>query len=189
MGTGGVERRGITLASGAAKRYAQAVLGLAKEAGTLDAWYEDLGRLDAVMRDPRAAAYFASPNVSAADKRRALDQVLANAQPEARNLVGLLVERDRLDIVPEMFRIYADARLAEQGIAIAEVTTAEPLGMLEQEVVREQLGRLIGKRIELRLHTDPSIIGGVIARVGDRLIDGSVINQLRALRARLGSTA
>ena len=177
------------MASGAAKRYAQAVLGLAKERGTLDAWYDDLARLDELMRDPRAAHVFASPNVAGADKLRIVDQVLAGAQPEARNLGRLLVERDRLDIVPQLFRIYADARLAEQGIAIAEVTTAEPLGMLEQEVVREQLGRLVGKRIELRMHTDPSIIGGVVARIGDRLIDGSVINQLRALRARLARTA
>ena len=176
------------MASGAAKRYAQAVLGLAKERGTLDAWYEDLARLDEVMREPRAAQYFASPNVATVDKLGLLDRVLAGAQPEARNLARLLVERDRLDIVPQLFQIYADARLAEQGVAIAEVTTAEPLGMLEQEVVREQLGRMVGKRIELRLHTDPSIIGGVIARVGDRLIDGSVINQLRALRERLART-
>ena len=177
------------MASGAAKRYAQAVLGLAKEQGTLDAWYEVLARLDEVMRDPRAAQFFASPSVAAADKLRVLDRVLATAQPEARNLARLLVERDRLDIVPRMFEIYADARLAEQGVAIAEVTTAEPLGMLEQEVVREQLGRLIGKRIELRLHTDPSIIGGIVARVGDRLIDGSVISRLRRLRARLTAAA
>ena len=177
------------MASGAAKRYAQAVLGLAKERGTLDAWYDDLARLDELMRHPRAAQVFGSPDVAAADKLRVVDQVLVNAQPEARNLARILVERDRLDIVPQLFQIYADARLAEQGIAIAEVTTAEPLGMLEQEVVREQLGRLVGKRIELRMHTDPSIIGGIVARVGDRLIDGSVINQLRALRARLARTA
>jgi len=177
------------VASGAAKRYAQAVVGLAKERGTLDAWYDDLARLDELMGEPRAAHLFASPNVAAADKLRIVDQVLAGAQPEARNLGRLLVERDRLEIVPQLFQIYADARLSEQGVAIAEVTTAEPLGLLEQEVVREQLGRLIGKRIELRMHTDPSIIGGIVARVGDRLIDGSVINQLRALRARLARTA
>nr|MBA3336978.1 F0F1 ATP synthase subunit delta [Chloroflexia bacterium] len=68
-----------------------------------------------------------------------------------------------------------------------EVTTAEPLGPEEQEMVKGQLKRLVGKEIELRLKTDPEIIGGIVARIGDQLIDGSVINQLRQLRARLAT--
>ena len=177
------------MASGAAKRYAQAVFSLAMERGTLDAWQADLGRLYELMRQPGATQYFANPNVTPADKERILAQVLADVQPEMRNLVRLLSERDRLNIVSQLYEIFNDLRRDEQGIAIAEVTTAEPLGLLEQEVVREQLGRLVGKRIELHLHTDPGIIGGIVARVGDKLIDGSVISQLRALRARLATPA
>ncbi len=177
------------MASSAAKRYAQAVVDLAKERGTLDAWYADLARLDELMRDPTAAQYFASPNIAPADKMRILDQVLANAQPETHNLARLLAERHRLDIVPQLFAIFAEARLAEQGIAIADVTTAEPLDPQEQTIVRAQLGRLVGKDVELRQHVDPGIIGGIVARVGDQLIDGSVVSQLRRLRARLATPA
>lgn len=175
------------MASGAAKRYAQAVLGLAKEQGTLDAWHADLSRLAAVMSDPAAASYFANPSVSTAEKRTGLERVLAQSQPEARNLAGLLLERERLGIVPELFRLFEDGLRAERGIVVAEVTTAEPLGPGEEAMVRERLARLLGKQVELRPTVDPEIIGGLIARVGDLLIDGSVISRLRQLRARLAA--
>ena len=173
------------MASGAAKRYAQAVLGLAKERGTLDAWHADLARLAELMRNPTAAASFASPNVPEERKRAVLDQALAGGQPEARNLARLLVERRRLEIVPQLFALYEEGLRAERGLALAEVTTAEPLGPAEQAVVRDRLSRLVGKQVELRLTVDESIIGGIVARVGDQLIDASVITQLRRLRARL----
>jgi F-type H+-transporting ATPase subunit delta len=173
------------MASGAAKRYAQAVFSLAQERGTLDRWQTDLAILNEVMADPGAVIYLKNPNVPTADKQSLLDNVLASAQPEARNLAQMLIQRQRINIVPDLVRLYNESVLAERGIAIADVTTAEPLGPNEQEIVRTKLNQLIGKEIELRLHTDPSIIGGIVARVGDQLIDGSVINQLRRLRARL----
>jgi len=177
------------MASGAAKRYAQAVFSLAKERGTLDRWLDDLAALNDLMSDPRAAEAMASPAVPEAEKLALVDRVLAGAQPESRNLAHLLVHRRRIAIVPELAQIFAEAVLQERGIVIAEVTTAEPLGPQEQEMVRSQLSKVVGKSVQLRLNTDPSIIGGIIARVGDRLIDGSVINQLRRLRARLAAAA
>ena len=140
------------------------------------------------MSDPRIAAFFVNPSAPAAHKEAILEQVLENAQPEMRNLVRLLSERERLDLVPRIFSIYEDGLRAERGIAIAEVTTAEPLGVEEQELVRDRLANLVGKKIEMHLTVDPDIIGGIIARVGDQLIDGSVISQLRRLRARLAAT-
>jgi len=177
------------MASGAAKRYAQAVFSLAKERGTLDRWLDDLAILNDVMGDARAAEYLSSPAVSESDKRKLLDSVLVNAQPEARNLAHMLVERRRISIIPDLAQLYGAAVLEERGIAIAEVTTAEPLGANEQEMVRSHLSRLIGKNVQLRTEVDPTIIGGVIARVGDQLIDGSVLNQLRRLRSRLATSA
>jgi F-type H+-transporting ATPase subunit delta len=175
------------MASSAAKRYAEAVFEVAQEKGALDAWQHDLSLLNDLMSNPQAAAFFANPNVTPAHKRQIVDEVLADAQPEARNLAHLLVERHRMELVPDIYQDYSDAHLAAQGIAVADVTTAEPLGKEEQELVRAQLGRIVGKEIRLRLHTDPAIIGGVIARVGDMLIDGSVVNQLRRLRTRLAA--
>ncbi|MEA2527644.1 MAG: F-type H+-transporting ATPase subunit delta [Thermomicrobiales bacterium] len=177
------------MASGAAKRYAQAVFSLAKERGTLDRWLDDMAALNDLVSDPRAAEILASPAVPEAEKLKLVDRVLAGAQPEARNLAHILIHRRRVGIVPDLAQLFGAAVLQERGIVIAEVTTAEPLGPSEQEMVRAQLSRIVGKTVQLRLNTDPSIIGGVIARVGDQLIDGSVINQLRRLRARLTATA
>ena len=177
------------MASRAAKRYAEAVFGLAQEKGSVDQWQADLARLDALMSDERAAFYLESPNVSPADKQKLLDAVLAEGSQEARNLARLLLHRQRLDIVHDMVAIFEQSVRDERGIAIAEVTTAEPLDEEGQQIVRERLSRLTGRDVELRLKTDPSIIGGIVARIGDQLIDGSVINQLRRLRARLAAAS
>jgi F-type H+-transporting ATPase subunit delta len=175
------------MASGAAKRYAQAVFSLAREKGSFDQWQADLARLDALVSDERAAHYLESPNVSAADKLKLLDTALAENSVEVRNLAHLLLQRHRLGIVHKMVEIFEALVLEERGIAIAEVTTAEPLDAQGQQIVRDRLSKLVGRNVELRLKTDPAIIGGIVARIGDQLIDGSVINQLRRLRARLAA--
>lgn len=176
------------MARGAAKRYAQAVLSLAKEQGTLDAWHNDLAGLSALLSDPAAVSFFASPNATEARKVEVLDQVLVNGQPEAKNLARLLLERERLDDLPAIYDLFEDGIRAERGIVVAQVTTAEPLGAIEQEMVKERLTEMTGKQVELSLKVDPEIIGGIIARIGDVLVDGSVISQLRRLRARLATT-
>ena len=173
------------MASAAAKRYAQAVFGLAREKGNFDAWLSDLARLDALMGDQQAAYYLASPNVSETEKQNVLDSSLAVSQPEIRNLARILLQRGRLETVPDLYEQFQAMVLEAQGIAIADVTTAEPLDEQGQAIVRERLSKLVGRDVQLRLRTDPAIIGGIVARVGDQLIDGSVLNQLRRLRARL----
>jgi F-type H+-transporting ATPase subunit delta len=177
------------MASGAGKRYAQAVFGLAQESGRFDQWNDELARLNELVADPNASAYLESPNISEDKKLALLDATLANGQPEARNLARLLLQRNRLSIVPDIYAIFQEEVLASKGIAVADVTTAEPLDAEAQAVVRERLKKLIGKEIELRMKTDPSIIGGIVARVGDQLIDGSVVNQLRRLRNRMAAPA
>lgn len=177
------------MARGAAKRYAQAVLDLAKERGTLDAWHEDLRQLSALMSDPAVVSFFASPRPTEEQKRAVLDQTLVNGQPEAKNLARLLLDRQRLDDLPAIYELFQEGVRAERGIVVADVSTAEPLGPLEQALVQERLQAMTGKQVELRLRVDPDLIGGIVARIGDTLIDGSVISQLRRLRARLASTA
>ena len=177
------------MARGAAKRYAQAVLSLAKERGTLDAWHDDLSQLSALMSDDAAVSFFSSPRASEEQKIAVLDQVLTNGQPEAKNLARLLLERGRLDELPAIFELFEDGIRAERGIVVTDVTTAEALGPAEQELVKKRLSEMTGKQVELKLTVDPEIMGGLVARIGDVLVDGSVISQLRRLRARLATTA
>lgn len=173
-------------ARGVAKRYAQAVFELASDADTRDQWLDDLTTLANVAEDPVAGDFIASPNVSATRKREVLDQLLpGDGKQHVRNLAYMLIDRNRFEITPAMLEVYRDLLLESQGIAIADVTTAVELTASEQQQVRDQLGKIVGRTIELRLRVDPAIIGGLVARIGDQLIDGSVLTQLRNMRAAL----
>ncbi len=175
------------MASGSARRYAQAVVELAREQGSFDAWQRDLGVLRSAVSDAGVRTFFNNPSIQESDKVQALDAVLTGVQPEARNLARMLVQRRRTGIIQDLADLFDEAVLSEKGIALVDVTTADALDEAGQDLVREHLSRLLGKDIQLRLHEDPSIIGGVVAKVGDQVIDGSVVNQLRRLRARLAA--
>ena len=174
------------MASSAAKRYAQAVFSLGREQGTLDAWGDDLAMLSRVVADDRIATYLVNPSVAAERRIEAIETSLGtNVQPEARNLAKMLIERNRTMLIPQIREMF-DAQLrAERGIAVAEVTTAERLTDAERDAVRERLGTMTGKKVELALKIDPAIIGGIIIRIGDQVIDGSVRNKLEKMRSRL----
>src|SRR5690606_26845445 len=104
---------------------------------------------------------------------------------EVRNLVRLLIHRQRFDQIPNILEALEEMVLNARGIAIADVTTAVPLTDQERQAVSARLANIVGSQIEMREHVDQAIIGGIVARVGDQLIDGSVRTQLRDLRAAL----
>ncbi len=176
------------MASTVARRYAQAVFEIARDSRTFDAWDRDLSILNAVMSDSVTRGYLESPRNSETDKRALLDRALEDAQPEAKRLTGLLLERRRLSAVPDIFEHYESLLLKEKGIVIADVTTAIPLDAAGEKMIQQQLSELVGKDVEIRTQVDPAIIGGMVARIGDNLIDGSVSNQLRRLHERLTSS-
>ncbi|CAN5700815.1 F0F1 ATP synthase subunit delta [soil metagenome] len=173
------------MASGAAKRYAQAVFQLGKERGTLDRWSDDLAILSSIASEPQTLEYLLSPNHSEDEKVALTDRALAAGQPEARNLARMLVQRRRVPIISEVAESFTELWLEERGIAIADVTTAVALDAESERRLKDRLGMIVGRTIELRAHVDPSIIGGIVARIGDTLIDGSISNRLRRLHERL----
>ncbi len=174
------------MASSAAKRYAQAVFTLAKEQNTLDVWQNDLALLDNIVRDDHVVSYLTNPTITSEKKVDAVESALnTNVQPETRNLVKLLIERDRAALIPEIREIFDDEVRTERGVAVATVTTADPLSEVERDLVRDKLESMTGKTVELVLSVDPEIIGGIVIRIGDQVIDGSVRNKLERLRARL----
>jgi len=173
------------MASGSARRYAQALTELARENGTFDAWQHDLGVLHTLVQDEQIELYLTDPGVTNTRKFEVVDSVLQQVQPEARNLLHMLIARRRLNILPDLVQLFSEAAMAERGVVLVDVTTADALDDAGKELVREQLRRIVGKDVELRLHQDPSIIGGIVARIGDQVIDGSVVTQVRRLRARL----
>lgn len=175
------------MASSAAKRYVQALTEIAQESNTFDAWQRDLDTLAALVSDEEVRNYFESPSVQVEQKLKAADAVLGDAQPEARTLLRMMIERRRLRLLPEIASLFAEEALASKGIVMVDVTTADALDDAGEQLVRERLKGIVGKDVELRLHTDANIIGGIVARIGDQVIDGSVQNQLRRLRATMNA--
>lgn len=171
-----------------AKRYAEAVFAIARDQGTFDQWRDDLASIAELMAIPEAAAYLESARVREEAKVRLLERGLEIA-PLAMNLARLLLQRGRLALAPQIAAAYNRLLDTERGIAHARVTTAVPLGDAEQRAVAERLRQLTGAR-ELRLETavDPSLVGGLVARIGDTLIDGSTRTKLVELKRRLAGT-
>jgi F-type H+-transporting ATPase subunit delta len=177
------------MARSAARRYAEAIVSLARENNAFEAWDRDLGRLAAAFQDEQTARFLVNPGVPVESKRRAFDAILSGAQPEATNLVRVLTDNRRLQVIPEIYEVFTEAWLAEQGIVVAYVTTAEPLTPEDELVISARLEEMTGRQIQLRAKVDPNLIGGMIARVGDTVLDGSVQTRLRALRQRLSAVS
>jgi F-type H+-transporting ATPase subunit delta len=175
------------MASSSARRYTQALVEIAQENNSFDAWQRDLATLTAIVSDPEVLNFLESPGVQDAHKLQVVETVLGGAQPEARNLLHMLIERRRLELLPEIAGLFDEAAMAARGVVLVDVTTADALDDAGKELVRERLKSIVGKEVELRLHTDASMIGGIVARIGDQVIDGSVLNQLRRLRARMNA--
>ena len=174
------------MASSAATRYAQAVFSLGKERGTLDVWQSDLTDLATLTGDSRVSSYLSNPSITADTKLATLEASLpSTVQPELRNLAKLLVVRNRTNLIPQIREIFEDQVRAERGITVAQVTTSEPLTADEEALVREKLAAMTGNTIEITATVDPDIIGGIVVRIGDQVIDGSVRNKLEKMRSRL----
>lgn len=174
------------MAKGAvARRYARAVFGIAREKGELDAWLADLATIRDVLERPELAPLLRDPSVSPAEKRQTVRNSLPPLEQQRLNLVYLLIDRGRTDLIGDILEELGRMVNQVRGIEVAEVTTAVPLTKEQAEAVARRLGELTGKEVTLHRAVDPAIVGGIVARVGDKLIDGSVKSRLSLLRERL----
>ena len=171
----------------ASRRYAQAVFDLAKAKGTLDEWRADLGTLSSIFGGDQAISALEDPKLTHTAQSKLIDDVLdrQKVQPLAKNFVRLLAQRGRLSLFPRIVEVFGEMYNREKGIVIAEVTTAIPLDEAHRKRVADQLARITGKTVQLRTHTDPRILGGLVTRIGDELIDASVASRLAELAERL----
>jgi len=176
--------------SATAKRYASAAFSVAAESDDFDTWLQPLGELSRILQMRSARIVFTSPTVAPADKRNALDRLLPNASPVVRNFLHILAERDRLDEVPGIAEALREMVNRRRGIMTAEVTTAVVMDSEMEQTVAQRLAAYLHRQpnqIALRRHVDPTIIGGVVARVGDQVIDDSVRGRLERLRRAISS--
>ena len=169
-----------------ARRDARAVFELALEQNqSLDDWLRDLDKIQEALSDPQVAGALEAPKLRFEQKRDLIDRALASLDQSRRNLMYVLIERHRTASIAGIARELRLMVHKHQGIAEATVTTAVPIPDSEAARIGEQLGRLVGKRVVVERRVDPAIIGGVVVRVGDTLINGSVAGRLAALQEQL----
>jgi F-type H+-transporting ATPase subunit delta len=179
-------------ASASAKRYASAAFSVAAQTGDFDSWLTSLNAFARILQMPSARAIFVGPSVPMAQKLAALDRLLPTAPPMVRNFFHILAERARLDEVPDIAEALIALNNQRQGIVTAEVTTAIPLDAELERLIAQRLATLLNRdprQVTLISRVDPAIIGGVVAQVGDRVIDDSVRGRLDRLRRTLSSSA
>ena len=169
-----------------AKRYSQAVFNIALERGELDKWQSDLKKIATLGEDAAFTALLQNPKVYFKDKARLLSEQLGDVSPLALNLVYLLMTRGRLSMVGDIADEYQRLLDSYRGIEQAEVTTAIPLDDKDKKRLEQQLGAVVGKKVVLKLGVDSSLIGGIVARIGDKLLDGSTHSKLLALKNEMG---
>ena len=172
-----------------AKRYAQAVFQIAQEKHTIERWLADLGRIAALAQVQELADVINNPAVPEKAKRTLLDNRLAAVDKEALNLVYLLVAKGKFNLVNGIYLTFRQFVDELQGIDKAEVTTAVPLDPAEKQKIVQSLEALRGKKVVITEKVDDKIIGGIIARVGGKIIDGSTSSKLAALGNALGDSA
>lgn len=168
-----------------ARRYARAVLGLGGDVAKIAA---DLRVLAAAMKtSPELVSSLTNPAIRRADRRKVVDALLqrANVQPSSRNLIYLLLDGERLSSLPEISRELDGMLEARGGRISATITSATPLDASQLQQITSALEKISGKQVDVVKREDPALLGGVVAKVGDVVYDGSLRSQLKTLRDEL----
>jgi F-type H+-transporting ATPase subunit delta len=170
------------------KRYAQAAFELALEKGELEVWREDLNRTAETISDAQLMVLLENPKKPFHVKKSLLKERLGKVSPLVFNLICLLMSRGKLKVTGSVAEHYNRLLDAHNGIERADIITALPLNDEETNILARRLGEIVGHTIIVDARTDPSVIGGFRARIGDMLIDGSLHNKLESLRHSLIGT-
>jgi F-type H+-transporting ATPase subunit delta len=170
-----------------ARRYAHALFDSASVHGLLDTVASDLAGLVRLLRDePRLSSVLVSPQVTTAEKRQLLTAVLGGrAHALVLELLWLLLEKKRLPVIHQIIEGYQELLEAHRNIVRAEVTTAVPLPAQQEQRLKAALERRTGKTIMLQRKVDPRIVGGVMVRMGDQVIDRSIRRVFQEMKASL----
>jgi F-type H+-transporting ATPase subunit delta len=168
-----------------ARRYARAVLSLKGDIQKIAADLRSLAK--AMTESAELVTVLTNPAIRRNDRRRVIDGMLAavGAQPNTKNLVYLLLDGERMSSLPAIAR-EVDAMLEARGNRItATVTSATALDAAQLAQITAALEQLSGKKVDVTKREDPALLGGVVARLGDTVYDGSLRTQLRNLRDEL----
>lgn len=170
-----------------ARPYAEAVFKHAAETGKMDLWSEMLEFLAAVVRDPSIAGVIADPKLDKARKGELLLEIGGGRlSDEGANLVKLLAQNVRLSVMPEIATLFERLKSEHEGAIDVVVTAAFAVNPAQEQALATALRKNLGREVRISSKRDPELIGGVLIRAGDLVIDGSVRGQLTQLANQLG---
>lgn len=171
-----------------ARPYAKAAFLFAREQNALEKWASMLGLTAALVEDPQMERVLGSPSLSDEARVKAIATVCGDALDQSGvNFITQLAENGRLKLLPTIFEQFHRLRSQEQGVADVEVISAYELDEAEVERLKASLNKRLGKDIRINSKVDAGLIGGVVIRAGDTVIDGSVRGRLQKLAEQLNT--
>jgi ATP synthase F1 delta subunit len=166
-----------------AQVYSRALFGVAKERGILDEIREQLGQIAEALDDSHELRiFFFSPYFSTQEKKDGLKLAIEGADPALLNFLELLIENHRMPVIFRVRRQFDRLWEEENKLLPVQVTTAVALDQETVEALGERIGAQTGQRIDLTSTIDPDILGGIVLRVGNSILDASIRNRLDQLR-------
>ena len=171
-----------------ARRYAAALADVVTQRGEAREVQEELSAWELMMQgSPDLLEVFRNPTIPYEQKRSVLDRLVARAgvRPTTANFLQVLLRNHRLTELHEINGRFAQELDDRSGVVVAQVTTARPVPDAVREGLGTRLSGLTGRRVRLRFAVDEDLIGGVVARVGSTIYDGSVRTQLQQIRQKM----
>ncbi len=170
-----------SLVSGLAGRYATALFDLAQADKQIDAVAGSLDQIGALVENNAdLGRMIRSPVIARVDQNKAMAAVLARAGISglAAKFVGTITENRRLFLLPDMIRAYRVLVSQHKGEVAGEVISAKPLGAAQVDALRQRLAKVAGRDVRLSTRVDPAILGGLVVRLGSRMVDSSLRTKL-----------
>lgn len=173
--------------SGLTRRYAAALFAAAKEADRIDTVESDLGLIGYSLETvPRLGSTLSHPMIPPAKKKQIVTEVFTGKIEDITlDFIKLMIDKRREGIIGEVESDYVRIANEHRGVVPAHVTSAYPLTEEEKKELQAGLSKFTGKKVEIETSEDPDLVGGVVVKIGDTVMDGSVKGYLAALKDRL----
>jgi ATP synthase F1 delta subunit len=166
--------------------YARSLFEVAQEHGTLDSIREELGQFaDALDGDRELQVFFFSPYFSTIEKKDGLDRAVSDADPTLVNFLKLLIENHRMPVIFRVRRVVDGLWREENKLLPVTVTSAVELDQATVSQIGDRISEQTGRKVELSAIVEPDILGGLVVRVGNSILDASIRNRLEQLRKQV----
>lgn len=173
----------------AGRRYALALIAIARDDRDFDAWSDAIEALADLTSERAFVEALQADGMTDERFQGIVRRVLPNIGQKQLNFFRLLRQKSRLSLGSSIASFFRELLDEERGIVRAEVTSATPLDEAQRQRLLDKLARDTGKQVVLESRVAPSILGGLVVRIGDRMVDGSTRNRLRSLRTQLERAA